>query len=122
MNALGFTFNLVTLLAIVLSTGILVDDAIVEIENIIRYIRAGKSPYQAALEAADIGLAVIAISFTIVSVFVPASFMTSIPGQFFKQFGLTVSVRGAVFSSLRATNYSDACSLFPHIAPARRES
>jgi multidrug efflux pump subunit AcrB len=102
MNALGFSLNLVSLLAIVLTTGILVDDAIVEIENIVRHIRMGKSPYQAALEAADeIGLAVIAISLTIVAVFVPASFMVSIPGQFFKQFGLTVSVQ-VLFSLLCA--------------------
>ena len=83
-------------------TGILVDDAIVEIENIVRHIRMGKSPYQAALEAADeIGLAVIAISLTIVAVFVPASFMTSFTGQFFKQFGITVSVQ-VLFSLLCA--------------------
>jgi multidrug efflux pump subunit AcrB len=102
MNLLGFSLNIVSLLAIVLSTGILVDDAIVEIENIVRHIRMGKSPYRAALEAADeIGLAVIAISLTIVAVFVPASFMQSIPGQFFKQFGLTVSVQ-VLFSLLCA--------------------
>src|SRR5690606_11202461 len=83
-------------------TGILVDDAIVEIENIVRHIRMGKSPYQAAIEAADeIGLAVIAISLTIVAIFVPASFMQSVPGQFFKQFGITVSVQ-VLFSLLCA--------------------
>lgn len=93
MDMLGFSLNIVSLLAIILSTGIIIDDAIVEIENIVRHIRMGKSPYQASLEAADeIGLAVIAISLTIVAVFVPASFMPSIPGQFFKQFGITVSV------------------------------
>src|SRR6516164_1107126 len=102
MNALGFSLNILTLLAIVLSTGILVDDAIVEVENIIRHIRMGKTPYRAALDAADeIGLAVIAISLTIVAVFLPASFMTSIPGQFFKQFGITVSVQ-VLFSLLCA--------------------
>jgi hydrophobe/amphiphile efflux-1 (HAE1) family protein len=102
MELLGFSLNLISLLAITLSTGILVDDAIVEIENIARHIRMGKSPYQAALEAADeIGLAVIAISLTIVAVFVPASFMSSIPGQFFKQFGITVSVQ-VLFSLLCA--------------------
>jgi multidrug efflux pump subunit AcrB len=102
MDVIGFSLNLVSLLAITLSTGILVDDAIVEIENIVRHIRMGKSPYQAALEAADeIGLAVIAISLTIVAVFVPASFMSSVPGQFFKQFGLTVSVQ-VLFSLLCA--------------------
>ena len=77
MDMLGFSLNMVSLLAITLSTGILVDDAIVEIENIVRHMRMGKSPYQAALEAADeIGLAVIAISLTIVAIFVPASFMS----------------------------------------------
>src|SRR5215510_15065194 len=102
MDILGFSLNLVSFLAITLSTGILVDDAIVEIENIVRHIRMGKSPYQAALEAADeIGLAVIAISLTIVAVFVPASFMSSVPGQFFKQFGITVSVQ-VLFSLLCA--------------------
>ncbi len=102
MEVLGFSLNMVSLLAITLSTGILVDDAIVEIENIVRHIRMGKSPYQAALEAAEeIGLAVIAISLTIVAVFVPASFMSSVPGQFFKQFGITVSVQ-VLFSLLCA--------------------
>jgi len=102
LSLLGFTLNLVSLLAITLSTGILVDDAIVEIENIIRHIRMGKSAYQAALEAADeIGLAVIAISLTIVAVFVPVSFMGGVAGQFFKQFGITVSV-AVLFSLLIA--------------------
>src|SRR3954452_4819120 len=93
LDLLGFSLNIVSLLAVLLSTGIIIDDAIVEIENIVRHIQMGKSPYQASLDAADeIGLAVIAISLTIVVVFVPASFMPSIPGQFFKQFGITVSV------------------------------
>ena len=92
MSMLGFSLNLVSLLAITLATGILVDDAIVEIENIVRHMHMGKSPYRAALEAADeIGLAVIAISLTIVAIFVPVSFMGGIPGQYFKQFGLTVA-------------------------------
>ena len=99
MDAMGFSLNLVSLLAITIVTGILVDDAIVEIENIVRHMRMGKSPYRAALEAADeIGLAVIAITFTIVAVFTPVSFMGGIAGQYFKQFGLTVSI--AVFFSL----------------------
>ena len=77
MDMLGFSLNLVSFLAITLSTGILVDDAIVEIENIVRHMRMGKSPYRAALEAADeIGLAVIAISLTIIAIFAPASFMS----------------------------------------------
>ena len=99
MSVLGFSLNLVSLLAITLVTGILVDDAIVEIENIVRHMRMGKSPYRAAMEAADeIGLAVIAITMTIIAVFAPVSFMGGIPGQYFKQFGLTVAL--AVFFSL----------------------
>jgi multidrug efflux pump subunit AcrB len=99
MSAIGFSLNIVSLLALTLVTGILVDDAIVEIENIVRHMRMGKSPYRAALEAADeIGLAVIAITFTIVAVFAPVSFMGGIPGQWFKQFGLTVAM--AVLISL----------------------
>ena len=102
MDLLGFSLNLVSLLAITLSTGVLVDDAIVEVENIVRHIRMGKSAYQAAIEAADeIGLAVIAISLTIVAIFAPASFMSGIAGQFFKQFGITVSVQ-VLFSLLAA--------------------
>ena len=102
MDALGFSLNLVSLLAITIATGILVDDAIVEIENIVRHIRQGKSAYRAALEAADeIGLAVIAITFTIVAVFAPVSFMGGIAGQYFKQFGLTVAI-AVLFSLLVA--------------------
>jgi multidrug efflux pump subunit AcrB len=102
LDILGFSLNLVSFLAITLSTGILVDDAIVEIENIVRHMRMGKSPYQAAIDAADeIGLAVIAISLTIVAMFVPSSFMPGIAGQFFKQFGITVSVQ-VMFSLLAA--------------------
>ena len=102
MSLLGFSLNLVSLLAITLSTGVLVDDAIVEVENIVRHIRMGKTAYQAAIDAADeIGLAVIAISLTIVAIFAPASFMSGIAGQFFKQFGITVSVQ-VLFSLLAA--------------------
>ncbi|WP_295555672.1 efflux RND transporter permease subunit [uncultured Hyphomicrobium sp.] len=99
MSAMGFSLNLVSLLAITIVTGILVDDAIVEIENIVRHIQMGKSPYRASLEAADeIGLAVIAITTTIIAVFTPVSFMGGIAGQYFKQFGLVVAA--AVFFSL----------------------
>ena len=99
MQTLGFSLNLVTLLSLTLVTGILVDDAIVEIENIVRHMHMGKSAYRAALEAADeIGLAVIAITMTIIAVFMPVSFMSGIAGQYFKQFGITVAA--AVFFSL----------------------
>ena len=102
MDLLGFSLNLVSFLAVTLATGILVDDAIVEIENIARHIRMGKTPYRAAIEAADeIGLAVIATTATIIAVFVPVSFMGGIPGQYFRQFGLTVAIAVA-FSLLVA--------------------
>ena len=124
LDLLGFSLNLVSLLAIILCTGIIIDDAIVEIENIVRHIRMGKSPYQASLDAADeIGLAVIAISLTIVAVFVPASFMPSIPGQFFKQFGITVSVL-VLFSLLCArmiTPMVSAYLLKPHHSAERAD-
>ena len=95
----GFTLNVVTLLSMSLVVGILVDDAIVEIENIMRHLRMGKSPYQAAMEAADeIGLAVIATTFTLIAVFLPTAFMAGVPGKFFVQFGWTAAI--AVFFSL----------------------
>ncbi len=99
MYLLGFSINVITLLALSLVVGILVDDAIVEVENIVRHLRMGKSPYQAAMEAADeIGLAVIATTFTLIAVFLPTAFMSGIAGKFFKQFGWTASL--AVFASL----------------------
>jgi hydrophobe/amphiphile efflux-1 (HAE1) family protein len=99
MDLMGFTLNTISLLALSLVAGILVDDAIVEIENIVRHMRMGKSAYQASMDAADeIGLAVVATTMAIIVVFVPVSFMGGIPGQFFKQFGLTVAA--AVFMSL----------------------
>jgi len=99
MHLLGFSVNVVTLLALSLVVGILVDDAIVEVENIVRHLRMGKTPYQAAMEAADeIGLAVIATTFTLIAVFLPTAFMSGVAGKFFKQFGWTASL--AVFASL----------------------
>ena len=91
MDLLGFSLNSLSLLALSLVAGVLVDDAIVEIENIVRHMRMGKSAYQAAIDAADeIGLAVVATTFTIVAVFLPVGLMPGISGQFFKNFGLTV--------------------------------
>ncbi|HEU0199516.1 MAG TPA: efflux RND transporter permease subunit [Burkholderiaceae bacterium] len=99
MYLMGFTINVVTLLALSLVVGILVDDAIVEIENIMRHLRMGKTPYQAAMEAADeIGLAVIATTFTLIAVFLPTAFMSGVPGKFFVHFGWTAAI--AVFFSL----------------------
>jgi len=95
----GYTLNMVTLLSLALVVGVLVDDAIVEIENISRHLRMGKSPMQAALEAADeIGMAVIATTFSLVAVFLPTAFMGGIPGKFFKQFGWTAVL--AILASL----------------------
>ncbi|MFT3778252.1 MAG: efflux RND transporter permease subunit [Ottowia sp.] len=99
MYLFGFTINVVSLLALSLVVGILVDDAIVEVENIVRHQGMGKPPYQAAMEAADeIGLAVIATTFTLIAVFLPTAFMTGVVGKFFKQFGWTAAL--AVFASL----------------------
>jgi len=95
----GFTLNTVTLLSMALVVGILVDDAIVEIENIERHLHMGKTPFQAALEAADeIGLAVVATTFALVAVFLPTAFMAGVPGKFFKQFGWTAVL--AIMASL----------------------
>ena len=102
MHWLGFSLNLVTLLALAVVVGILVDDAIVEVENIDRHLRMGKAPKQAALEAADeIGLAVIATSCTLAAVFIPVAFMPGIPGKFFKEFGWTAAT-AVLFSLLVA--------------------
>ena len=99
MYWLGFTVNVVTLLSLSLVVGILVDDAIVEIENIMRHLAQGKTPYQAAMEAADeIGLAVIATTFTLIAVFLPTAFMGGVAGKFFVQFGWTAAI--SVFFSL----------------------
>jgi multidrug efflux pump subunit AcrB len=99
MHWMGFTLNVVTLLSLSLVVGILVDDAIVEIENIQRHLSMGKKPLDAAREAADeIGLAVIATSFTLIAVFLPTAFMSGVAGKFFVQFGWTAAI--AVFFSL----------------------
>ncbi|WP_116968967.1 efflux RND transporter permease subunit [Blastomonas sp. UPD001] len=102
MSALGFSLNLVTLLGLTLVIGILVDDAIVEIENIEKRIERGESPYEASLHGADqIGLAVVATTMTIVVVFLPVSLMGGLAGQYFREFGLTVAV-AVLFSLLVA--------------------
>jgi multidrug efflux pump subunit AcrB len=96
---LGYSLNLLTLLALALVVGVLVDDAIVEVENIVRHLHMGKTPYQAAMEAADeIGLAVIATTSTLIAVFLPTAFMGGVPGKFFEPFGITAAI--AVFFSL----------------------
>ncbi|MBK9607035.1 MAG: efflux RND transporter permease subunit [Betaproteobacteria bacterium] len=99
LSYFGYTLNTVTLLSLALVVGVLVDDAIVEIENISRHLRMGKTPLQAATEAADeIGMAVIATTFALVAVFLPTAFMGGVPGLFFKQFGWTAVL--AILTSL----------------------
>ena len=117
----GYTLNTVTLLSLALVVGVLVDDAIVEIENIERHLRMGKSPYQAAMEAADeIGMAVIATTLALVAVFLPTAFMGGVPGLFFKQFGWTAVL--AILASLMVarllTPMMAAYLLKPHAPPA----
>lgn len=91
MDLMGFTLNFISLLALSLVAGVLVDDAIVEIENIVRHMRMGKTAFQASIDAADeIGLAVVATTFSIVAVFLPVGLMPGFTGQFFKNFGLTI--------------------------------
>ncbi len=102
MKALGFSMNTLTMLALSLVVGMLVDDAIVEIENIVRHLRMGKKPLQAASDAAiEIGLAVVATTFTLCAVFVPVAFMGGIPGEFFRPFAFTATV-SVLFSLLVA--------------------
>jgi hydrophobe/amphiphile efflux-1 (HAE1) family protein len=122
MHYFGFSLNILTLLALALVVGVLVDDAIVEVENIERHLRMGKTPYQAAMEAADeIGLAVIATTFTLVAVFLPTAFMGGVPGKFFESFGITAAV-SVVFSLMVArllTPMMAAYLLKPHKASAK---
>jgi HAE1 family hydrophobic/amphiphilic exporter-1 len=91
MAAAGFTINIMTLLALSLAVGLLIDDAIVVRENIFRHIEMGKKPMQAALDGTkEVQLAVVATTFTILAVFGPVAFLKGVVGQFFKEFGLTI--------------------------------
>jgi multidrug efflux pump subunit AcrB len=102
MHLLGYTLNILTLLALSLVVGMLVDDAIVEVENIVRHLRQGKKPMEAAKDAAiEIGLAVVATTLTLCAVFVPVAFMGGIPGEFFRPFAFTAAV-AVMFSLLVA--------------------
>jgi hydrophobe/amphiphile efflux-1 (HAE1) family protein len=123
--ALGFTLNILTMLALTLVVGILVDDAIVEVENIVRHLRMGKKPKAAAMDAAiEIGLAVVATTLTICAVFIPVAFMSGIAGQFFRPFGFTVTV-AVLFSLLVArtlTPMMAAYMLKPHEERPKRKA
>src|SRR3954471_24735864 len=113
----GYTLNVMTMLALSLVVGILVDDAIVEVENIVRHLRSGKSPIEAATDAAiEIGLAVVATTLTLCAVFVPVAFMGGVPGEFFRPFAFTAAV-AVMFSLLVArmlTPMMAAYMLRPH--------
>lgn len=99
MALMGFTLNFMSLMALSLVVGVLVDDAVVDLENIFRHIEMGEHPFRAAINATnEIGLAVVATTFSIVAVFAPVGFMGGMIGKFFRQFGLTVSI--AVLVSL----------------------
>lgn len=117
MQYMGFSLNILSLLALALVIGILVDDAIVEIENIVRHLRMGKKPFQAAMEAADeIGFAVIATTFTLVAIFLPTAFMGGVIGKYFKQFGITaaVAILGSLVVARLLTPMMSAYLLKPH--------
>lgn len=124
MNALGYTLNGMTLLALALAMGNLVDDAICMIENIDQHLAQGKMPFRAAIDGArEIGLAVVTTTATIVAVFLPVAFMGGIPGQFFQPFGVTVAV-STLFSTLVATTMTPMLSAYllrPHPRAAVNE-
>ena len=122
MQALGFTFNVVTMLALTLSIGLLIDDAIVVIENIIRHMEEGATPFQAAYEGTkEIGLAVLAVTLSIVAVFIPVAFMEGMMGKFFYQFGVTVAVAVGIsyFVSMTLTPMLSSRLLKHHGEPGK---
>jgi hypothetical protein len=113
MDMLGFTLNQMTLLALSLVAGVLVDDAIVEIENIVRHMRMGKSAYQASIDAADeIGVAVLATTMSIVAVFLPVGLMPGL-GPVLQEFRPDRRRRGADEPCGRAPAHADDRGLFP---------
>jgi multidrug efflux pump subunit AcrB len=121
----GFSMNSMTMLALMLVVGMLVDDAIVEVENIVRHLNMGKPPLEAATDAAiEIGLAVVATTLTLCAVFIPTAFMGGIPGEFFKPFGFTAAI-AVLFSLLVARTLTPMmASKFmrpqPHVKPQGR--
>jgi len=118
MRALNFTFNVVTMLALTLSIGLLIDDAIVVIENIVRHLEHGERPRQAAERGtSEIALAVLAVTLAVVAVFVPVAFMEGLIGRFFYQFGVTVAVAVLIsyFVSMTLTPMLSARLLNEHV-------
>ncbi|NRQ43156.1 efflux RND transporter permease subunit [Rheinheimera sp. YQF-2] len=120
IHLMGFSLNTVTLLSLSLVIGVLVDDAIVEIENIERHLLMGKTPFQAAMEAADeIGLAVVATTFTLIAVFLPTAFMSGVIGKFFVQFGWTAAI-AVLFSLLVARLLTPMMAAYLLRAPVQK--
>ncbi|MBM0107654.1 efflux RND transporter permease subunit [Steroidobacter sp. S1-65] len=120
MYWMGFSLNTVTLLALTLVIGVLVDDAIVEVENIERHLRPGVSIEQAAMSAVnEIGLAVIATTLTLVAVFLPTAFMGGVPGKFFVHFGWTATA--AVLASLAVARLLTPMLAARYLKPAPAE-
>jgi hydrophobic/amphiphilic exporter-1 (mainly G- bacteria), HAE1 family len=122
MHALGFTFNVVTMLALTLSIGLLIDDAIVVIENIVRHVEQGESPWEAARKGTtEIALAVLAVTLAVVAVFVPVAFMEGMMGRFFYQFGVTVAVAVLISYAvaMTLTPMLSARVIRPHAAHGR---
>jgi len=118
MRALNFTFNVVTMLALTLSIGLLIDDAIVVIENIVRHLEQGEKPREAAERGtSEIALAVLAVTLAVVAVFVPVAFMEGLMGRFFYQFGVTVAVAVLIsyFVSMTLTPMLSARVLNEHV-------
>lgn len=112
MDIMGFTLNTMSLMALSLAVGIVIDDAIVVVENIYRHMEAGKSPFLAARDAtSQLGLAIIATTLTLLAVFVPVGSMDGVVGQFFRQFGLTVSF-AVVFSTFVAFTLTPMCAAY----------
>lgn len=119
LSYFGYTLNTVTLISLALVVGVLVDDAIVEIENIARHLRTGKTPRAAATDAAaEIGMAVIATTFALVAVFLPTAFMSGVPGLFFKQFGWTAVL--AILASLMVARLLTPMMAAYFLKPAAR--
>jgi HAE1 family hydrophobic/amphiphilic exporter-1 len=122
MRALGFTFNVITMLALTLSIGLLIDDAIVVIENIVRHVEEGETPWEAARKGtSEIALAVLAVTLSVVAVFVPVAFMEGIMGRFFYQFGVTVAVAVIIsyFVSMTLTPMLSARVIKGHVGHGR---
>ncbi len=122
MRVLHFTFNIITMLALTLSIGLLIDDAIVVIENIVRHLEAGETPWEAARKGtSEIALAVLAVTLSVVAVFVPVAFMEGMMGRFFYQFGVTVAVAVLIsyLVSMTLTPMFSARVLREHVAHGR---